>query len=127
MVGGHSQGAGMAAWIAKRHKVRRVVLFSSPWDTTGPDRRPSPWLYVRPATPPSRWHAVYNSREATAALIAAGYKALNVPTKNVHILTLDLPVGLQGGPNPYHIAGIRDERYAPVWKSLFGRGSAPFR
>ena len=32
VVSGLSQGAGMAAFIAKKHEVARVVLFSSPWD-----------------------------------------------------------------------------------------------
>ncbi len=36
VVGGLSQGAGMAAYIAKHHACDRVVLFSSPWDFTGP-------------------------------------------------------------------------------------------
>ncbi|WP_204298328.1 hypothetical protein, partial [Stenotrophomonas maltophilia] len=44
LVSGQSQGAGMAAWIARRHKVRRVVLFSSPWETSGRQRRPAPWI-----------------------------------------------------------------------------------
>ena len=38
-VSGHSQGAGMAAFIAKDHEVYRVVLFSSPWDFYNPGRQ----------------------------------------------------------------------------------------
>ena len=30
----------MAAYIARQHEVKRVVLFSSPWDFTGADRTP---------------------------------------------------------------------------------------
>jgi hypothetical protein len=123
LLSGQSQGAGMAAWIAKRHAVRRVVLFSSPWDTTGRDNHPAPWLSERSATSPSRWQAAYNSRENTAALIQAGYAALRVPAANIHVFTLDLPDGAAKGGNPYHPIGIRDERYAPVWKIMFGRGS----
>lgn len=41
VVSGLSQGAGMAAYIAKAHETARVVLFSSPWDFTGPQRTPA--------------------------------------------------------------------------------------
>ncbi len=40
VISGMSQGAGMAAFIAKHHTVRRAVLFSSPWETTGANRAP---------------------------------------------------------------------------------------
>ncbi len=66
-VGGHSQGAGMAAFIAKEHDVARVLLFSSPWDfqrATGL----SPWLRAPSATPPDRWFAAYHIREPMAEL-----------------------------------------------------------
>jgi len=32
VLAGQSQGAGMAAFIAKRQAAARVILFSSPWD-----------------------------------------------------------------------------------------------
>ncbi len=37
-VAGHSQGAGMAAFIAQRYLVARAVLLSSPWDHFGSSR-----------------------------------------------------------------------------------------
>lgn len=121
---GQSQGAGMAAWIAKRHKVRRVVLFSSPWETSGRQRQPAPWIAGPSATPIARWQAAYNSRENTVPLIQHAYAALGLPDAQVHVLTLDLPQGFgANSPNPYHGAGIRDPRYAEVWKAMFGKGS----
>lgn len=62
---GHSQGAGMAAYIAKFETVQRVVLFSSPWDVTGRDARPAPWLYRESATPLDRWWAERHVKEST--------------------------------------------------------------
>ncbi|MDG2533304.1 hypothetical protein P6144_06570 [Sphingomonas sp. HITSZ_GF] len=125
LVSGLSQGAGMAAWIAKRHKVRRVVLFSSPWDSTGADSHPAPWLSEPSATPIARWQAAYNARENTANLIAPAYAALGLGKAQIHIFTLDLPQALQTrSPNPYHGIGIRDLRYAPQWRAMYGKGSS---
>lgn len=128
VLSGLSQGAGMAAFIAKRVKVRRVVLFSSPWDFTGADRRPAPWLSLPSATPMDRWQAAYHQREATVPLIVAAYAALEIPATNVHVLTLDLPAGVPaGGPNPFHPIGIRDARYGDTWRVMFGNGAEATR
>ena len=43
VVSGLSQGAGMAAYIAKRRSVARVVLFSSPWDFQRSSQRLVRW------------------------------------------------------------------------------------
>lgn len=124
VVSGLSQGAGMAAYIAKQHAVRRVVLFSSPWEFTGPERRPAPWLYPAGATPLERWYAEYNKRENTVPLIQAAYAALEIPRDHIRVFDLDLPAGRRfTGPNPYHGVTIRDPRYTPEWQAMFGRGS----
>jgi predicted esterase len=126
IVSGLSQGAGMAAYIAKQHKVRRVVLFSSPWDFTGRDRHPAPWLSTPGATPPERWQAEYHRREMTAGLIAAAYAALRIPPANIRIFDLDLPAAARpDDPNPYHGITIRDSRYAPQWRAMYGKPSDP--
>lgn len=123
-IGGLSQGAGMAAYIAKKYPLRRVVLFSSPWDFTGADRHPAPWLSLPSATPMDRWQAAYNQRENTVPLIRAAYRALRIPADQIHVFDLDLPAGMPPrGPNPYHPIGIRDVRYRPQWQAMFGRGS----
>ena len=126
VVSGLSQGAGMAAFIAKRHPVRRVVLFSSPWEFTGRDRRPAPWLSDGSATPPARWFAEYNRRELTVPLIRAAYAALAIPPANIRVFGLDLPPGVSSAnPNPYHGITIRDPRYADEWRAMFGRAGDP--
>lgn len=122
VVSGLSQGAGMAAHIAKEHEVARVVLFSSPWDFTGPQREPAPWLSRPSATPLDRWFAEYNKRENTVPLIQNAYRALQIPPANIHVFDLDLPDDRpHGGRNPYHGVTIRDTRYAPQWREMFGR------
>ncbi len=125
VVSGLSQGAGMAAWIARETPVARVVLFSSPWDFTTPGRQLAPWIDGPGATPPERWYAAYNSRENTADLLAESYRRLGVPTTHVRIFSEALPEGFKGdGPNPYHPIGIRDPRYADDWRFLYGTPQA---
>src|ERR1700678_176540 len=52
VVSGLSQGAGMAAYIAKHRAVARVVLFSSPWDFQRSTQRLATWLIEPSQTPP---------------------------------------------------------------------------
>jgi hypothetical protein len=120
VIGGLSQGAGMAAYIAKHHAIRRVVLFSSPWDFTGRDRRPAPWLYGPSATPMDRWFAEYHAKENTAALIERAYAALAIPADHVLVFDRDLVPDASRGPNPYHGSTVHDPGYAPQWRHLFG-------
>ena len=117
---GLSQGAGMAAFMAKRHLVYRVVLFSSPWDNTGHDHRPSPWLSLASATPPDRWWAERHVRENTTDLIAHAYQQLQIP--HDHILLFDAPLAEDAGTgeNPYHPSTIHNPVYQPQWRILFG-------
>jgi hypothetical protein len=121
VVSGLSQGAGMAAFIAKQHAVRRVVLFSSPWDFTLPGRKLAPWIAGPSATPPVRWWAEYNKRELTADLLAQSYQVLNIPAD--HVLVFDKPMSPElhpSGPNPYHGTTVRDPQYIPQWRELYG-------
>ena len=122
LVSGLSQGAGMAAFIAKRYPVYRVVLFSSPWDTTGRDRRPAPWLSTPSATPPDRWWAERHAREQTTTLIANAYKALRIPADHILIFNGGLPESSQPvrGNNPYHPSTVFNPVYADQWRQLYG-------
>ncbi len=123
---GQSQGAGMAALIAKDHVVARVILFSSPWDfvvSRGNVRSLAPWISAPGRTPPARWFAGYNAREDTAELIARSYAALQIPADHIRVFTLDLPPAQLHGNNPFHGDGIRDPRYAEQRAFFLGRGS----
>jgi pimeloyl-ACP methyl ester carboxylesterase len=122
VVSGLSQGAGMAAYIAKRQSVARVVLFSSPWDYSASSHL-APWLIEPSATPPERWFAEYHKRERTAALIARAYAALKIPAENIQVFDLDIPseAGRSRGGNPFHSSTIHVRAYAPQWRLLFGK------
>jgi hypothetical protein len=122
VVSGLSQGAGMAAYIAKHKAVARVVLFSSPWDFQRSGERLAPWLTDPSATPPERWFAEYHRRENTAALIARAYQTLQIPKSNIRVFDLDLPKDMKfKSDNPYHGSTVRVPAYAPDWEFLFGR------
>lgn len=121
ILSGLSQGAGMAAFMAKRFPVSRVVLFSSPWDVTGAERRPAPWLFAASATPPARWWAERHVRENTTRLIANAYAALHIPEDHVLLLNGGLPSGKSPDDgNPYHVSTVQLRQYVPQWRTMFG-------
>jgi dienelactone hydrolase len=123
VISGFSQGAGMAAYIAKTNVVRRVVLFSGPWDVAGSKRSPAPWLSMPSLTPSDRWFAGYHTREKTAIAIEKAYAALGVPSDHIEKFDLALPDDHPNAKrdNPYHLASIRDRRYRRQWRKLFVR------
>lgn len=121
IVSGLSQGAGMAAFIAKKKSVARVVLFSSPWDFYGSGKKVAPWISEPSATPPERWHAEYHRRENTADLISQAYTALRIPKENILVFDLDLPPGMKiKSENKFHPTTIRNPGYVQQWRAMFG-------
>jgi predicted esterase len=123
---GQSQGAGMAAFIAKEQVVARVILFSGPWDfvvSNGNVRTLAPWIAVPGKTPRERWFGGYHARENTADLIAKAYAALRIPSDNIRVFRLNLSAARQQakGGNPFHGEGIRNPAYARQRAFLLGR------
>ncbi len=120
---GHSQGAGMAAYIAKKREVARVILLSGPIDYLSDLKTPAPWLSTKSATPPDRWFGFYHAREKGAHLLAASYSALHIPPSHVKALNGD-PVPFPGRnlADPYHASMIvdkmmpRDQNEAPIYE-----------
>jgi hypothetical protein len=125
VVSGLSQGAGMAAYIAKQKPVARVVLFSSPWDFTGRSRDVAPWIFDAGATPPERWFAEVHRRENTADAIIRAYRALRIPEANISVFDLDVPPDRERGANPYHGSTIVLPGYIPNWQIMFGHAPPP--
>jgi hypothetical protein len=52
---GHSQGAGVAAFIGKIHALARVTALSGPNDFSSVFNLPAPWLSMEGATPEDRY------------------------------------------------------------------------
>lgn len=123
---GQSQGAGMAAFIAQRHEVARVILFSSPWDftlTDGNVRQLARWVSAPGKTPPERWYGGYHERENMAGLIAQAYAALRIPPDHIRIFRDDLPPAQQQAAkrNPFHGQGVRNPIYDQDRAFFLGR------
>jgi hypothetical protein len=122
---GQSQGAGMAAYIAKQRVVERVILFSSPWDfvrSNGNVRTLAPWIAPPSKTPPERWFGGYHAREIEAELLAKSYAALRIPPNNIRIFKHDLPASPpQGQQNPFHGEGLSNPAYAEERAFFLGR------
>lgn len=128
-VSGLSQGAGMAAYIAQKTPVARVILFSSPWDNSGRNHTLAPWiLRGHGATPAERWYGAYHRDEATSDLIAHAYASLGIPKDHIHVFTLR-PARI-GSANPFHPSVIANgltprtadgkPAYLEEWRAMLG-------
>jgi dienelactone hydrolase len=122
VVVGHSQGGGMAAFIAKTNLVARVVMFSGGWDH-GPSCAEADgcddlavWYGDPSVTPPDRWFAAYHSNERHAGFIARSYAALRIPVDHLRIFTLQASQRLS-----YHSSVIRNAAYKAEWSYLVGQ------
>jgi len=144
-LGGHSQGAGMAAFLAKVHPVTRVALWSGPGDYVAATRGAAPWMMAPSATPADRWYGVVHVAEAGAGRLLAGYDALGVPgppgiadvsvPAGTHRFIVTLPP--RPGPAMPAIAGANhgsvavdaqtplsadgQPLYRAVWQAMIGR------
>jgi hypothetical protein len=123
---GQSQGAGMAAYLAKGRTVGRVILFSSPWDfvaSNGGSRTLAPWIAMPSKTPPERWFGGYHQRENEANLLAKSYAALRIPPQNVRVFKGGLPASKNGKQeaNPFHGLGLNDPAYEQDRAFFLGR------
>ncbi len=114
---GQSQGGGMAAFIAKRSRVARVISFSGGWDYAGGNKIAS-WYSKDSVTPPKRWYATYHVEEPKAMTILESCKAMKIPDN--HILALSKEVRQT---SKAHGAGISDKIYKPEWIQMLGKGN----
>jgi hypothetical protein len=130
-VTGLSQGAGMAALIAKKYLVYRVILFSCPIDYIGAPEtilnsntiQLAPWINNSSVTPPDQWYAERNSREPFNPGLSKAYPLLGIPADHIRVNDLGLPPGVVSISSPmfFHTANIMDERYSSEWRFFFGK------
>ncbi len=116
-VAGQSQGGGMAAFIAKRHLVSRVITFSGGWDFTAKNEI-AEWYSESSVTPVDRWYGTYHKKEPMAKTIDATYRAMNIPESHIYAFDLDVPEGKKA-----HSNGVRNTGYLKMWIDLLGRGN----
>lgn len=117
VLSGQSQGGGMAAFIAKRVLVARVITFSGGWDFSGRSKIAG-WYFQKSATPSERWYATYNIAERAAETIAETYKAMAIPDNHIYPLSLKVRTGRHA-----HGEGIRNTAYKPQWIEILGIGN----
>jgi hypothetical protein len=112
---GHSQGGGMAPFIAKKYKVARVIILSGAWDRVEATKEWAPWITAPSATPLNRWYAAYHQKESRAEAMKAAYIALKIPPSPVLVMTREPRTG--SGMNPradlYH-GSMDSPRLTPV-------------
>jgi hypothetical protein len=103
---GHSQGGGVAAYIAKKQSVYRVVNLSGAWDRVEATKQWAPWITSESATPMDRWYAAYHAKESRADAIKAAYAVLKIPPNHVRVLTLEPnPANkMPAGADVYHVS-----------------------
>ncbi|QWX83551.1 hypothetical protein H0I23_13990 [Cellulophaga sp. HaHaR_3_176] len=114
---GQSQGGGMSAFIAKTHRVARVIDFSGGWDYSSKNKIAN-WYFKDSKTPLDRWYGTYHVKEPVASTIIKTYKAMNIPEDNIYAFDLEVPNGKKA-----HSNGIRNIGYKNEWIKLLGKGN----
>ena len=129
VVVGHSQGGGLAAYIAHQHAVKGVIMFSSPNDTFPRTKTVATWLTAPSATPISRYYGLFDTRDSYAQSTTAAWHAM---LPGVGIIPTDTKSSFSGqllstsnlhSPDRLsaHFAVARDTIYKPMWQYLLGR------
>jgi len=131
-VSGHSQGGGVAAYIAKKKSVYRVINLSGAWDRVEATKVWAPWITSASATPLDRWYAAYHQKESRADAMKAAYAAIGIPPAHIRVLTLEPnPANkMPAGSDAYHVSmsaiGVTpldtngQPAYASDWAFLLG-------
>jgi hypothetical protein len=136
---GHSQGGGESAFIAHRHRVRGVLMYSSPVETYG-DMSAS-WMRSPGATPPSRMYGFDDVHDLYFERIVGSWKRLGmgipdarhatrVPTGS-HVLLSSLDVGnpLESHGHSVNDFGPRTTSgtmvFAPTWRWMLRQVREP--
>jgi len=113
-VGGHSQGGGVAALIAKQYPVARVAMWSGPADYVPLAGTFATWMLEPSATPIDRYYGLVHESERGARGILGGYAALGLdrygapvgvaastpPSPDAHVLVVSLPPRPRPVPMP---------------------------
>jgi hypothetical protein len=149
-ISGHSQGAGMAAFISKIKAVYRAALISCPGDVVEKNKQFSDWVTRIGVTSPAKIFALYHRDELPndSQLRVQVAKALGLgefgavadadkvqaPYNHSHIIMVDSPPtkldaevasgnaahGSTATDNTTPLSKAGTAKYEPVWRYLFG-------
>ena len=107
----------MAAFIAQRKLVHKIITFSGGWDKSSPGVL-ADWYSDKSATPAERWYGTYHKLEPRSKDIENSYQLLGIPTKNIFGLDLEIREGKKA-----HGEAIRNTIYTSLWRDLLGEGA----
>ena len=121
---GHSQGGGESAFISHYHRVRGVLMYSSPVETYG-DVAAS-WMRTRGATPPSRMYGFDSVHDMYFHRIVGSWQRLGMGAADarhaphVPLSSLDIGNPLESHGHTVDDAGPRTNKsamvFAPTWR-----------
>lgn len=141
---GASQGAGHAALIATRYKVRRVIAFGGPKDYREAAKKPAAW-YTPCVTPADRFYTFNHKQDRQGCGYAEQLEVLKTlgldklggpvyvdtvkpPYKNSRILVTNYPPGVELTSMRAHVSVIGDRvtpktpsggfLFKPVWQYM---------
>jgi len=134
-VSGHSQGGGVAAYIAKKEEVARVIDLSGAWDRVEETKEFAPWVTSKSATPMDRWYGAYHEKESRADAMKVAYAAIGIPPSHIRVLTL--PPNPENKMDPksdvYHVSMVApgvtpldangNPAYEADWAFMLGNGA----
>lgn len=93
VISGHSQGGGHAAFLAAKHEVAKVVLFSSVVDASSATPPvPAAWLTAPHATPSNRYVALDHQGDPLKLRIEGSWEALGLT---------GVPTSVEGASPPF--------------------------
>jgi predicted esterase len=135
VVSGHSQGGGVAAYIAKKEVVARVIVLSGAWDRVEDIKQLAPWVTSKSVTAADRWYGAYHEKESKADAMKIAYAAIGIPPTHIRVLTL--PPNPENKMDPksdvYHVSMVAAEvtprdangnfAYASDWAFMLGRAA----
>lgn len=119
-IAGHSQGAGMAGYIAHAKTVRRAVMLANPADAVGApddiDPTVATWLTTTNATPGGRYYGLVNVDDPNYYKTLACWDVLGMTGLHGNLGSQECAAA----PDPHNSVAKCEAEYGDTWKSMLG-------
>jgi len=133
VVAGHSQGGGVAAYIAHIYAVKGVIMLSSPNDIDPQTHTIATWLTSKSATPINRYLGFLDTHDVYAYSTRTAWKAMFGPITTTSVDATKqytgrfLATSIPRFPDRLtaHFAVAQDKRYVPAWSYLLDHADEP--
>lgn len=131
VLAGHSQGGGLAAYIAHQTAAKGVIMFSSPNDVYLKSKTVAHWLGQPSATPLEKYYGLLDTHDSYASSTTAAWRTM---FGSITVAKSDGAKELTGRffsttathfPEHLtpHFAVATDEAYEPVWDYMLEKTS----